>query len=143
MTQFTPFELVYGRKAILPIERMIPPYPTKTINEENFEAILYQRIHNKHLPEQPMEFKIGNQVLLHHTKAEKQWSGKFNPKWNDPFHIHEALENGAYKLQLEDRILKKVAHGNQLKIYHVKQESSSSVPQLGTQISLIRPEDIP
>ncbi|KAG9304497.1 hypothetical protein G9A89_020061 [Geosiphon pyriformis] len=36
--------------------------------------------HDKHLPEQPMEFKIGDQVLLHHTKAEKQWSGKFDPK---------------------------------------------------------------
>ncbi|KAG9301617.1 hypothetical protein G9A89_016687 [Geosiphon pyriformis] len=99
--------------------------------------------HDKHLSEQSMEFKIGDQVLLHHTKAKKQWSGKFDPKWDGPFHIHKALGNRAYKLQLEDRILKKVAHGNRLKIYHVKQESLSSVPQLGTQISLIRPEDIP
>ncbi|KAG9299802.1 hypothetical protein G9A89_013162 [Geosiphon pyriformis] len=67
-----------------------------------------------------MEFKIEDQVLLHCTKAEKQWSEKFDPK-----------------------ILKKVTHGNRLKIYHVKQESLLSVPQLGTQILLIRPEDIP
>ncbi|KAG9284367.1 hypothetical protein G9A89_023624 [Geosiphon pyriformis] len=60
-----------------------------------------------------MEFKIGNQVLLHRTKAEKQWSRKFDPKWNDPFHIHKALGNRAYKLQLEDKILKKVTHKNQ------------------------------
>ncbi|KAG9286070.1 hypothetical protein G9A89_022747 [Geosiphon pyriformis] len=66
-----------------------------------------------------MEFKIGDQVLLHRTKAEKQWSGKFDPKWDGPFHIHEVLGNGAYKLQLKDRILKKVAHGNWLKIYHL------------------------
>ncbi|KAG9291451.1 hypothetical protein G9A89_021870 [Geosiphon pyriformis] len=59
-----------------------------------------------------MEFKIGNQVLLHRTKAEKQWSGKFDPKWDGPFHIHKVLRNGAYKLRLEDRILKKVAYGN-------------------------------
>ncbi|KAG9287991.1 hypothetical protein G9A89_017586 [Geosiphon pyriformis] len=100
MTQFTPFKLVYRRKATLPIERVIPSYPTETINEENFEATLHQRTyqliemlennrrtaadninhaqkqqkerHNKHLPEQPMEFKIGDQVLLHCTKAEKQ-----------------------------------------------------------------------
>ncbi|KAG9307630.1 hypothetical protein G9A89_023195 [Geosiphon pyriformis] len=90
-----------------------------------------------------MEFRIGDQVLLHHTKAKKQWSGKFDPKWDNLFHIHKALGNGAYKLRLEDRILKKVVHGNWLKIYHVKQESSSSIPQLGTQISLIRPENIP
>ncbi|KAG9295151.1 hypothetical protein G9A89_006132 [Geosiphon pyriformis] len=89
-----------------------------------------------------MEFKIGDQVLLHRTKAEKQWSRKFNPKWDSSFHIHEALGNGAYKLRLKNRILKKVVHGNWLKIYHVKQELSLSVSQLGTQISLIRPEDI-
>ncbi|KAG9302792.1 hypothetical protein G9A89_009569 [Geosiphon pyriformis] len=59
-----------------------------------------------------MEFKIGDQVLLHHTKAEKQWSEKFDPKWDNLFHIHEALGNGAYKLRLEDKILKKVAYGN-------------------------------
>ncbi|KAG9297035.1 hypothetical protein G9A89_001536 [Geosiphon pyriformis] len=146
MTQFTLFKLVYGRKAMLLIEQVIPLYPTETINEENFETTLHQRTyqlmemlennqrttvnnishtqerqkerHDKHLSEQPMEFKIGDQVLLHRTKAEKQWSGKFDPKWD-------------------------VAHGNRLKIYHVKQESLSSVPQLRTQISLIRPEDIP
>ncbi|KAG9291600.1 hypothetical protein G9A89_022019 [Geosiphon pyriformis] len=28
-----------------------------------------------------MEFKIEDQVLLHCTKAEKQWSGKFDPKY--------------------------------------------------------------
>ncbi|KAG9292587.1 hypothetical protein G9A89_006958 [Geosiphon pyriformis] len=54
-----------------------------------------------------MEFKIGDQVLLYYTKAEKQWSRKFDPKWDSLFYIHEALGNGAYKLRLEDRILKK------------------------------------
>ncbi|KAG9288987.1 hypothetical protein G9A89_015536 [Geosiphon pyriformis] len=63
-----------------------------------------------------MEFKIRDQVLLHCTKAEKQWSGKFDPKWDGSFHIHKALGNKAYKLRLEDRILKKVAHGNHTKI---------------------------
>ncbi|KAG9305980.1 hypothetical protein G9A89_009304 [Geosiphon pyriformis] len=74
-----------------------------------------------------LECLIGDQVLLHHTKAEKQWNEKFDPKWDGPFHIHKALGNGVYKLQLENRILKKVAHGNQLKIYHVKQQLSSLV----------------
>ncbi|KAG9285601.1 hypothetical protein G9A89_009241 [Geosiphon pyriformis] len=90
-----------------------------------------------------MEFKIGDQILLHRTKAEKQWNEKFDQKWDSSFYIHKALENGAYKLQLEDKILKKVAYGNRLKIYHVKQQLLSSVPQLGTQILLIKPEDIP
>ncbi|KAG9294673.1 hypothetical protein G9A89_008152 [Geosiphon pyriformis] len=129
-------------------------YPTETITEENFKATLtaadnisnaqkqQKKRHDNCLSKQLMKFKIGDQVLLYCTKAEKQWSGKFNPKWDGLFYIHKALGNEAYKLQLEDRILKKVAHGNQLKIYHAKQKLSSSIFQLGIQISLIRPEDI-
>ncbi|KAG9299803.1 hypothetical protein G9A89_013163 [Geosiphon pyriformis] len=43
MTQFTLFELVYEKKATLLIEQVISLYPTETINEENFEATLYQK----------------------------------------------------------------------------------------------------
>ncbi|KAG9284474.1 hypothetical protein G9A89_014078 [Geosiphon pyriformis] len=155
MPTFTLFELVYGRKATLLIEQVILSYPTETINEENFKATLYRRTyqlmemlegnqrttadninhtqeqqkerHNNCLPEQPMEFKIKDQVLLHHTKVEKQWSRKFDSKWDSSFYIHETLGNEAYKLQLENKILKKVAHRNWLKMYHAKQESLSSV----------------
>ncbi|KAG9290541.1 hypothetical protein G9A89_020911 [Geosiphon pyriformis] len=35
-TQATPFELVYGRTATLPVEREINTYPAKPITEENF-----------------------------------------------------------------------------------------------------------
>ncbi|KAG9289641.1 hypothetical protein G9A89_014376 [Geosiphon pyriformis] len=135
MTQFTPFGLVYGKKTTLPIEQVILSYPTETINEKNFEATLYQRTyqlmetlennrrtaadnishaqeqqkerHNKHLSEQPMEFKIGDQVLLYCTKAEKQWNGKFDPKWDGLFHIHERYDTkirageGRMRVQLE------------------------------------------
>ncbi|KAG9304612.1 hypothetical protein G9A89_020176 [Geosiphon pyriformis] len=60
------------------------------------------------------------------TTTHNPYTYTIDPKWDSPFHIHEVLGNGAYKLRLEDRILKK-----------------SSVSQLETQISLIRPEDIP
>ncbi|KAG9290132.1 hypothetical protein G9A89_010438 [Geosiphon pyriformis] len=36
--------------------------------------------HNNQLPDKPVEFKIEDKVLLYHIKAEKQWSGKFDPK---------------------------------------------------------------
>ncbi|KAG9287429.1 hypothetical protein G9A89_023801 [Geosiphon pyriformis] len=38
-------KIIYERKAMLPIEQVIPSYPTETINEENFEATLYQRMY--------------------------------------------------------------------------------------------------
>ncbi|KAG9302944.1 hypothetical protein G9A89_022361 [Geosiphon pyriformis] len=55
--------------------------------------------HDNQLSDKPVEFKIGDKVLLYHTKVKKQWSGKFDPKWNGPFHIEEILENRAYKLK--------------------------------------------
>ncbi|KAG9297627.1 hypothetical protein G9A89_011142 [Geosiphon pyriformis] len=36
--------------------------------------------HNDKLPPVTNEFKIENKVLLYRTKAEKQWSGKFENK---------------------------------------------------------------
>ncbi|KAG9299562.1 hypothetical protein G9A89_020733 [Geosiphon pyriformis] len=91
----------------------------------------------------PVEFKIGDKVLLHYTKTEKQWSGKFNPKWNGPFHIEEILGNRAYKLRLDNKILTKAAHGNQLKPYHnITLPSTSNIPQLGVQKILVQPEEI-
>ncbi|KAG9305367.1 hypothetical protein G9A89_011500 [Geosiphon pyriformis] len=68
--------------------------------------------HDDKLPPVINEFKIGNKVLLHRTQAEKQWSGKFENKWNRPFFIHKVLGNGLYKLRLNDKILAKVAHGD-------------------------------
>ncbi|KAG9287920.1 hypothetical protein G9A89_017515 [Geosiphon pyriformis] len=89
------------------------------------------------------KFKIGNKVLLHRTKAEKQWSGKFENKWNGPFFIHEVLDNGSYKLRLDDKILAKVAHGDHLKHYHSRNNSEPLIPQIGTHSPLVSPENIP
>ncbi|KAG9292170.1 hypothetical protein G9A89_000388, partial [Geosiphon pyriformis] len=63
--------------------------------------------HNDKLPPVTNRFKIENKVLLHKTKAEKQWSEKFENKWDGPFFIHEVLGNGSYKLRLDDKILAK------------------------------------
>ncbi|KAG9290878.1 hypothetical protein G9A89_011028 [Geosiphon pyriformis] len=104
-TQTTPFELVYGRTAILP---------------------------------------IGDKVLLHHTKAEKQWSGKFDPKWDGPFYIKKILGNGAYKLRLDNKILTKAIYGDRLKPYHnITLPFTNNIPQLGVQRILVQPDKIP
>ncbi|KAG9288623.1 hypothetical protein G9A89_006724 [Geosiphon pyriformis] len=99
-TQATLFELIYGRTAILPVKREINTYLAKPITEENFQKTLLRRTynlmetlenkqrraadniqksqekqkkrHNSQLLNKPVEFKIGDKVLLYHTKAEKQ-----------------------------------------------------------------------
>ncbi|KAG9298300.1 hypothetical protein G9A89_002788 [Geosiphon pyriformis] len=107
-TQATLFELVYGRTAILPVER-----------------------------------EIGDKVLLHHTKVEKQWNEKFDSKWNRPFHIEKILGNRAYKLRWDNKILAKAAHGNQLKPYHqIALSFTNNIPQLKVQRILVQPDEI-
>ncbi|KAG9307155.1 hypothetical protein G9A89_016983 [Geosiphon pyriformis] len=139
-TQTTPFELVYDRTAILSVEIEVNTYPTEPITEANFQKTLLKRTydlmktlenrqqkaadniqksqekqkerHDNQLPDKPIEFKIGDKVLLHHTKMEKQWSGKFDSKWDGPFHIKKILGNGAYKLRWDNKILTKAAHSD-------------------------------
>ncbi|KAG9301053.1 hypothetical protein G9A89_015789 [Geosiphon pyriformis] len=106
--QTTLFELVYGRTAILLVKIEVKTYPTEPITKENFQRTLLKRTynlietlentwqkaadniqksqkkqkerHDNQLPEKSVKFKIENKVFLHHTKAEKQWSRKFDLK---------------------------------------------------------------
>ncbi|KAG9284629.1 hypothetical protein G9A89_004671 [Geosiphon pyriformis] len=132
------FELVYNRTATIPVEIEVNTYPTEPITKKNFQETLLRKTydlmetlknkqrraadniqksqekqkkrHDSQLSDKPVEFKIGDKVLLHHTKVEKQWSGKFDSKWDRPFHIKEILGNRAYKLRLNNKILTKAAH---------------------------------
>ncbi|KAG9285001.1 hypothetical protein G9A89_009811 [Geosiphon pyriformis] len=107
-TKHTPFDLTYGRTAILPISFTVETYPAQPIDKNNFQETLQRRAytllstlerkqriaathiehsqaqqkerHNNKLPPITNKFKVGNKVLLHRTKAEKQWSGKFENK---------------------------------------------------------------
>ncbi|KAG9297763.1 hypothetical protein G9A89_011278 [Geosiphon pyriformis] len=104
-TQATPFELVYGRTTTIPVKIEVNTYLTEPITEENFQETLLKRTydlmetlenkqrraadniqksqekqkerHNNQLPDKPVEFKMGNKVLLYCTKIEKQWNRKF------------------------------------------------------------------
>ncbi|KAG9284526.1 hypothetical protein G9A89_014130 [Geosiphon pyriformis] len=104
----TSFDLTYRRTAILPINFTVETYLVQPINEKNFQKTLQKRAYTllstlegkKHIAatyiEHPQalqkerhdnklspvtnEFKVGNKVLLYKTKAEKQWSKKFEHK---------------------------------------------------------------
>ncbi|KAG9303798.1 hypothetical protein G9A89_018695 [Geosiphon pyriformis] len=52
----------------------------KKEEEQNPSQEKQKERHDSQLPDKPVEFKIGDKVLLHHIKTEKQWSGKFDPK---------------------------------------------------------------
>ncbi|KAG9306689.1 hypothetical protein G9A89_004236 [Geosiphon pyriformis] len=170
-TKHTPFDLTYGRTAILPINFTVETYLVQPINKKNLQETLQRRAytflstlegkrkiaathiehfqaqqkekHDNKLPPITNKFKIRNKVVLHRTKTEKQWNGKFENKWNGPFYIHEILGNGLYKLRLDDKVLAKVAHGDRLKHYYSRNNLEPLIPQISTHSSLINLEDIP
>ncbi|KAG9289882.1 hypothetical protein G9A89_015462 [Geosiphon pyriformis] len=99
-TKHTPFDLTYRRTATLPINFTVETYSVQPINKKNFQETLQKRAytflntleekrhiaasyikhfqalqkerHDNKLPPVTNEFKIGNKVFLHRTKAEKQ-----------------------------------------------------------------------
>jgi hypothetical protein len=65
----------------------------------------------------------GALVLRYKNPVDLQEAGKFGTFWEGPFKINKAYGNGAYKLELPDGTLDKVATaGRRLKEFHVRSE---------------------
>ena len=136
----TPFYLVYGREATLPLDLKIP----SKINDNNENPMLERLYHlivelederqyvlqqiEKEQQKQKERYdhqgiseklKIGNQVLVERTWLKGNFSAKLENKWIGPYYIHDVLKDNVYKLRtLERRLVKNVVHGNRLKVYY-------------------------
>ncbi|XP_025652980.1 uncharacterized protein [Arachis hypogaea] len=118
----TPFKLVYGTKALIPIEVSIPTLQTElyhhnhnidtrkaeldlveedrdiTAFKEKAMKQLIERRHNKKLV--PRTFSEGDLVLRRTEEARRSLShGKLATNWKGPFRISKVLGMGAYQLQ--------------------------------------------
>ena len=64
-----------------------------------------------------MQFKIGDLVLLY--RSELRGKQKLQERWKGPYYVHEALDNGAYKLRtIDGNVLKVPVNSERLKLYH-------------------------
>jgi hypothetical protein len=142
-TGFTPFRLVYGVEAILPIECEIPSLKIaiellpNTFAEE--ERLLYlmrldetqrdatlvieaqkkcvKAQYEKHV--KPRVFSEGDIVLLYEQDRDVLGAGKFEPMWHGPYIVRRVLEKGAYDLVDYDGIpLSEPWNGLYLKKYY-------------------------
>ena len=137
-TGYTPFYLMYGRKATLPIDLKIPG-----LNEESHNPLmerLYKLIDQLENDRQHVigtiekeqarqkrrydrqgiseKLSIGDKVLVERTWLKNNFSSKLEDKWTGPYYVHNVLENNVYKLKiLEGRLVKNVVHRNRLKMY--------------------------
>ena len=122
VTGFTPFHLVYGLEAVLPIECEIPSLkitvellPNTTSEEERFlylmqldesrrDASLVNEAHKRRVNAQfdrtvkPRTFSEGDLVLVYDQDNDELEKGKFEPMWYGPYIVRKVLEKGAYEL---------------------------------------------
>ena len=119
---FTPFQLVYGLEAVLPIECEIPslkltvellPNTTKEeqrllylshLDEIRQDATLANKSHQKRIKKRydrsmrPRLFSEGDLVLVYDQDKDTLGAGKFKPLWYGPYIVPKVLQQGAYKL---------------------------------------------
>jgi hypothetical protein len=145
-TKVTPFELVYGQEAVLPVEiglqslRVtrqgslaakeyhelmmdkiddIPESRFKALEEIEMEKIKIAKAYNKHIVEKL--FQVGDliwkMILLLGTRSGT--FGKWSPSWEGPFRVIRVVPgNGYFMEDLEGHSLPKALNGNYLKRYY-------------------------
>eukprot|EP00253_Pinus_taeda_P006767 PITA_06767 len=138
-TGFTPFQLVYGLEATLPIECEIPslklvvellPVKERLLYLERLDetrrlaslAIEAQKKRVKtHFDNSvnPRSFVEGDLVLLYDQAKDKLGAGKLEPMWHGPYILKRVLQKGAYELiNYEGNPLDKPRNGLYLKKYY-------------------------
>jgi len=118
-TRETPFSLVYGSDAMIPVEiqENSPHFLNFVVEDSNEERkvnldlldevreearikaeALKRRVEYKYNSKlRPRQFQVADLVM---RKAHPyQLENKLSPKWTSPFRVTEALGNGAYRLE--------------------------------------------
>jgi transposase InsO family protein len=141
-TKYTPFQLVYGQEAILPIELEIPTLRIAIEERLDDEASLQNRLsmleqldetraqaylnneaiqrHRKTYYDSKLTPKVINDndlVLLYDSRFQK-FPGKFRMRWFGPYKVLKAYPNGSFELQdFEGNIHDTRYNGYRLKPY--------------------------
>ena len=142
-TGFTPFQLVYGLEAILPIQCEISSLKLAVdllpgtseeeahlleliqLDETHRDVALANEAHKKRVKAQfdknvkPHDFSEGDLVLLYDQESDKLGAGKFKSLWMGPYIVKWVLAKGAYELMDYDGIpLAQPRNGLYLKRYY-------------------------
>ncbi|MCO5576439.1 hypothetical protein L7F22_030249 [Adiantum nelumboides] len=145
-TGFTPFHLVYGKEALLPVEVELPTVKMlekllgqssdafkerllqlQEVQLDRMSALEhYGQMQDKALVKINEKVKIKgimkhDLVLRYNSKLDKTFQKKFQVKWEGPFKVVECFPNGTYQLANLDGILHKSrVNGLGLKLYHAR-----------------------
>ncbi|XP_024196030.1 uncharacterized protein LOC112199214 [Rosa chinensis] len=144
-TKATPYSLVYGVEAVLPLEKQIPSLRIALqeglTDEENVKLRLQEleALDEKRLDAQqhlecyqarmsrafnkgvrPRSFQVGDLVLAVRRPIimTHKTGPKFQSKWDGPYVVREVYTNGAYKIVAEDGLRIGPINGKFLKRYY-------------------------
>ena len=137
-TKISPFYLVNGREAKLPVDNLSDnleninqristlindlPHVREEAKVKVQESQVKQKEYHDQKIKKEINFEIGDKVLYYDAAKEKQWTGKLDSKWKGPFYIHQVKQNGAYQLRtIEGKVLRVPVNGSLLKRYQDRQ----------------------
>jgi len=141
-TGFTPYELVYGKRALLSIEfkyntlRMAAQLDLDLslaqqerllqlngLDEHRMQALLHSEVvqlqrkvwHDQHLNDK--KFQPGDWALLYDSRY-KDFNGKLRTRWLGPYVVEKCNDNGSVIIQtIDEEAIPMLVNGHQLKIY--------------------------
>eukprot|EP00253_Pinus_taeda_P011848 PITA_11848 len=111
---FTPYELVYRKKALLSIEF---EYNTLRLALLHSEVVQLQRKiwHDRHLKEK--QFQPGDWELLYDLRY-KHFKGKLRTRWLGPYTVKKCNDNGSVLIRtIHEEAIPMLVNGHRLKIY--------------------------
>ncbi|KAM2075001.1 hypothetical protein EV2_039037 [Malus domestica] len=144
-TQATPYSLVYGVEAVLPLESQIPSLrmaiqegltekenaklrlqELEALDERRLEAQQHLECYQARLSKafnkkvRPRSFQTGDLVLALRRPiiTTHKTKSKFTSKWDGPYVIQEVYTNGAYLIMAEDGLKIGPINGRFLKRYY-------------------------
>ena len=149
---YTPFHLVFGKEALLPIEVQLSSLRFLASGESSQKEQLEQHsldlerleldkaeatnryiAQAKHWQEKlnegllPKRIKKGMLVLHYDNLFDNKKDKKFLTKWEGPFQVVKWYENGSYKLHdVDDKIYKTRVNGWRLKPYFLRFEAGAT-----------------
>jgi hypothetical protein len=151
LTMQTPFKLVYGLEAVVPMEYLVPSLRITAftdmddtgvvqerlaqlveLEEDRFIAGFHQQVqkerekayHDRHIKKKA--FKQGDLVLVYDNKFMKH-PGKFRTHWLGPYEVVYVTEGGVAQLKtLNGEWKEGLVNGSRLKLYYDNQLPRSS-----------------